>query len=387
MPEARLVARRRRARSARSSSAPPRRRAPAERIAFRGALSRDEALRIVAGAEAALLSSDWENLPHSAVEALSVGVPVVVDGRRRRARGRARRRERPARAARPAGRARGRDPPHRSTSRACASGSPRRRSRRWRRSRATRSTAGSRRCSRRRRDERRSRACSSSAACATSCRCRPGWRRSGTRSSSELDYRVVGAAVGGQRAERRPLPARRRRSRPHLLDGFLFYLRLPFRVRTHIRDFRPEAIFASDPVRRRGRRSSGARWPGGGAPVIVEVHGDWRTFARALRLAFAAADRAGRRRAAPRARSGAPTRRAPSRPSPPSSSRRCAASPPSAVFTAFSDLSAFTERPPAPLPERPTVVFVGSLEPYKNIDGLGDAWRLVADAAARRRGS
>ena len=49
----------------------------AGRITFRGALSRNEALRVVAGAEAALLSSDWENLPHSAVEALSVGVPVV----------------------------------------------------------------------------------------------------------------------------------------------------------------------------------------------------------------------------------------------------------------------------------------------------------------------
>ena len=48
-----------------------------DRITFRGALSRDEALRTVAGADAALLSSDWENLPHSAVEALSVGVPVV----------------------------------------------------------------------------------------------------------------------------------------------------------------------------------------------------------------------------------------------------------------------------------------------------------------------
>ena len=51
--------------------------AAGERVEFRGALSRDEALRAVAGAEAALLSSDWENLPHSAVEALSVGVPVV----------------------------------------------------------------------------------------------------------------------------------------------------------------------------------------------------------------------------------------------------------------------------------------------------------------------
>jgi glycosyltransferase involved in cell wall biosynthesis len=49
-----------------------------ERAEFRGAVCRDEALRTVAGAEAALLSSDWENLPHSAVEALSVGVPVVA---------------------------------------------------------------------------------------------------------------------------------------------------------------------------------------------------------------------------------------------------------------------------------------------------------------------
>jgi 2-deoxystreptamine N-acetyl-D-glucosaminyltransferase/2-deoxystreptamine glucosyltransferase len=50
----------------------------AERIEFRGSLSRDEALQVVAGAEAGLLSSAWENLPHSAVEALSVGVPMVA---------------------------------------------------------------------------------------------------------------------------------------------------------------------------------------------------------------------------------------------------------------------------------------------------------------------
>ena len=44
----------------------------------RPALPRDDALRVVAGATAGLLSSAWENLPHSAVEALSVGVPVVA---------------------------------------------------------------------------------------------------------------------------------------------------------------------------------------------------------------------------------------------------------------------------------------------------------------------
>ena len=47
------------------------------RVRFTGSLPRNDALRIVAGAEAALLASDWENLPHSAVEALSVGTPVV----------------------------------------------------------------------------------------------------------------------------------------------------------------------------------------------------------------------------------------------------------------------------------------------------------------------
>jgi glycosyltransferase involved in cell wall biosynthesis len=48
-----------------------------ERIAFRGSLSRPEAIAVVAGSEAALLTSAWENFPHSVVEALSVGVPVV----------------------------------------------------------------------------------------------------------------------------------------------------------------------------------------------------------------------------------------------------------------------------------------------------------------------
>jgi glycosyltransferase involved in cell wall biosynthesis len=49
----------------------------ANRIVFRGSLDRTAALAIVAGSEAALLTSAWENFPHSAVEALAVGVPVV----------------------------------------------------------------------------------------------------------------------------------------------------------------------------------------------------------------------------------------------------------------------------------------------------------------------
>ena len=48
-----------------------------ERVHFAGALPRDEVLARLAGARAAVLSSAWENLPHAAVEALSVGTPVV----------------------------------------------------------------------------------------------------------------------------------------------------------------------------------------------------------------------------------------------------------------------------------------------------------------------
>jgi len=49
-----------------------------DRIEFRGSLPREDALAVVAGSAAGLLTSAWENFPHSAVEALAVGVPVVA---------------------------------------------------------------------------------------------------------------------------------------------------------------------------------------------------------------------------------------------------------------------------------------------------------------------
>jgi len=49
----------------------------ADRVRFVGSLPRDQVLAHLAGARAAVLSSAWENLPHAAVEALSVGTPVV----------------------------------------------------------------------------------------------------------------------------------------------------------------------------------------------------------------------------------------------------------------------------------------------------------------------
>ena len=48
------------------------------RIEFRGSRPREDVLRALAGAEAALLPSEWENLPHAAIEALAVGTPVIA---------------------------------------------------------------------------------------------------------------------------------------------------------------------------------------------------------------------------------------------------------------------------------------------------------------------
>ena len=47
-------------------------------------------------------------------------------------------------------------------------------------------------------------------------------------------------------------------------------------------------------------------------------------------------------------------------------------------FQAYSDLGRIRREPDRSLPERPTALFVGMLEPYKNVDGLAAAWHRVA---------
>ena len=49
-----------------------------ERVCFLGPLDRDGVLTLFRAADAALLTSSWENFPHTVVEALSVGTPVVA---------------------------------------------------------------------------------------------------------------------------------------------------------------------------------------------------------------------------------------------------------------------------------------------------------------------
>ena len=48
------------------------------RARFLGPLGRDEVLRLFRAADASVLSSAWENFPHTLVEALAVGTPVVA---------------------------------------------------------------------------------------------------------------------------------------------------------------------------------------------------------------------------------------------------------------------------------------------------------------------
>ncbi len=48
------------------------------RVRLLGALPRERVLELFAAADAAVLSSSWENFPHSVVEALAVGTPVIA---------------------------------------------------------------------------------------------------------------------------------------------------------------------------------------------------------------------------------------------------------------------------------------------------------------------
>lgn len=190
----------------------------------------------------------------------------------------------------------------------------------------------------------------------------------------QLDYRILGAAEPGSalRDERLRLSGP---ARPRALDGILFHLRLPLRVSRQLREFRPDAVVAADPfvgaAVLAGRALARSR-----APVIVEVHGDWRTFTRlygspSRRTIAQAADALARlslRRAdATRALSRFTS----------SLIEEVRGRPADGTFPTYSDLSAFTAHPVAELPQRPTALFVGALEAYKNVDGLAAAWRRV----------
>jgi glycosyltransferase involved in cell wall biosynthesis len=196
----------------------------------------------------------------------------------------------------------------------------------------------------------------------------PKWEALGR----ELDVRVLGSAAQGSAAGDATfvlVPQRR------ALNGLRFWLELPLRVARELRAFRPQAIVtqtayeaAAALVARRLSRSD--------ARVVLEVHGDWRTSTRlygspARRALGGVGDSvaAWAVRRADVVRTVSPFT---------SGLVRELGVEPAATFPAYMHLAPFLEPEQAPLPTRPTALFVGVLEPYKNVDGLADAWRLAA---------
>lgn len=158
------------------------------------------------------------------------------------------------------------------------------------------------------------------------------------------------------------------------LSAWLFWLLLPGHVALQLRSFHPDAVITQSPYEAAAallaRRLTRAR-----AKLICEVQGDWRSASRlygsgaraALSLFADAVAKASLRRVdAVRTIS-------------PYTSRlvRELGIEPAASFPTFVDLRAFTQTPPCPPPQRPLAIFVGVLEPYKNIDGLAAAWPEV----------
>jgi glycosyltransferase involved in cell wall biosynthesis len=194
-----------------------------------------------------------------------------------------------------------------------------------------------------------------------------GLRRKFDALAAEMDVRVLASARPGSATRDetfRLVPPR------ESLDGLRFWAELPFRVWRELEAFRPHAVLVQSPYEAAAvlvaRRSE---------PVILEVHGDWRTATRlygsgARELLAPVADRVAlealRRADAVRTISTYTTELV-----------RAAGVEAAATFPAFMDLDRFLA-PTVALPERRRALFVGVLERYKDVDGLAAAWRLAA---------
>jgi len=201
----------------------------------------------------------------------------------------------------------------------------------------------------------------------------PSLQRKFDALAAEVDLRVLASGEGGgETFELVPLqPA----------DGARFWASLTPRIARELVRFRPDAVAAQSAYEAAAALAARAA-VGTSTPVLVDVHGDWRTSTRlygsplrqvlspvADRVALEALRRAdGIRTVSPYT----------------TGLVREVGLEPADVFPAFMDLEPFLG-PVQPLPERPQALFVGVLELYKNVDGLAEAWRLAAPAVPGAR--
>jgi glycosyltransferase involved in cell wall biosynthesis len=184
--------------------------------------------------------------------------------------------------------------------------------------------------------------------------------------SEVFSVRALNAGAGTGDARFRLLPE----------PSWVFFPILPFEIARELHAHPADAIVASDPYVA-AAALAGRKLTRSHAKVIVELHGDPRTFTRlygsqARRIVAAPADATAklalRRADATRAVSSFTARLV----------EEARSRPPTKTFLAYSDLSAFADTPEVAVPAERRVVFVGALESYKNIDGLALAWRRVA---------
>jgi glycosyltransferase involved in cell wall biosynthesis len=186
--------------------------------------------------------------------------------------------------------------------------------------------------------------------------------------SRVFDVRILNAGTGSGDERFRLLP----------MSAWLFYPELPFAIASELRRVRTDAVVATDPYVA-AAALAGRKLARADAKVICEVHGDPHSFTRLYgspvrRVLSPLADVIAHRGIA-----GADATRAVSTFTA-SIIEDVRGEPPTTSFVAYSDLSAFASTPPVPVPDAQRVVFVGALEPYKNIDGLAEAWRHLAPA-------
>jgi len=193
----------------------------------------------------------------------------------------------------------------------------------------------------------------------------------------ELDLRVLGTSADGVAHTDGTFTLV---GRAPLADGAVFWAVLPMRIARLLREFRPNAVICQTAYEGAAALLA-CRIAHVPARVVVEVHGDWRTStrlygSRARRLLSGVADRvaAFALKRADAVRTVSPYTAA---------LVREVGVEPAADFPAYMELGPFLRRP-VPLPDDPVALFVGVLEPYKNIDGLAAAWR-AADAPGELR--